>query len=201
MVLGHDFHSLAGYEWNRRHVAENLNSPTWRHLRPLLRAVRIPLETCFFTNVYMGLREGPATTGLFPGSSNSAFVSRCRLFFIRQLQVQRPRIILALGAHVRAFLAPLSPELSGWATCDSFRQLDAADHSTVAAATFAPADHTCALVALTHPCFRPANVRHRRWRTLRGDLAEVRMVRHALSTTVRVPLPQSHREGTFNGSL
>lgn len=185
MVLGHDFHSRAGYEWSRRNIAENLNSPTWRHLRSLLQAVPIAPETCFFTNVYMGLRDGKATMGRFPGSRDPAFIERCRLFFIRQLQVQRPRLILALGAFVPPFLAPLSPELSGWATCHSFRELDGAGLSTIAAASFAKAGHVCALVALTHPCLRPVNVGRRSWQSLRGDSAELQMVREALSLAGR----------------
>jgi hypothetical protein len=32
MVLGHDYHNVAGYEWSRRNVAENLRSPTWRQV-------------------------------------------------------------------------------------------------------------------------------------------------------------------------
>jgi len=180
MILGHDFHSLAGYEESKRNIAENLRSPTWRHLLTLLRAVPISPETCFFTNVYMGLRDGEATTGRFPGSRDPAFVQRCQEFFIRQLQVQRPRLILALGAFVPPFLAPLSPELSGWGECSGFRGLDEAGLSTIAAASFAQADHGCALVALTHPCLRPANVGRRSWQSLRGDAAELQMVRHAL---------------------
>jgi hypothetical protein len=103
MVIGHDFHSVAGYEWSRRHVGENLDSPTWRNLRSLLRDVPIAPETCFLTNAYMGLREGAATTGRFPGSLDAGFVTRCRLFLVRQLQVQRPSIVLALGEAYRPF--------------------------------------------------------------------------------------------------
>ena len=58
MVLGHDFHSVQGYEWSRVNQAENLRAPTWRNLRHLLSRVPVQLEQCFFTNIYMGLREG-----------------------------------------------------------------------------------------------------------------------------------------------
>ncbi len=180
MVLGHDFHSREGYEWAKRNIVENLNTATWRHLLSLLLAAQIAPETCFFTNVYMGLREDKATTGRFPGSKDPEFVKRCRQFFIRQLQVQRPRLILALGAYVPPFLAPLSPELTVWDRWYGFRKLDEVGRSTIAGASFPSAGHGCDLVTLTHPCLRPANVGRRSWQSLRGDAAELQMVRHAL---------------------
>lgn len=79
------------------------------------------------------------------------------------------------------FLAPLSFRLSDWAAYRSFRELDGAGLWTIAAASFVPADHVCASVALTHPCLRPANVRRRTWESLRGDPAEIQMVRHVLN--------------------
>jgi uracil-DNA glycosylase len=151
----------------------------------LLDDVQIARETCFFTNVYMGLREGKATTGRFPGSHDPPFVHRCQQFFIRQLQVQRPRLILALGTFVPPFLAPLSPQLSGWAKGGTFAELDKADLSMIPEASFAGADHVCALVALTHPSLRPANIHRRRWQSLSGHAAEVQMVRYALSLASR----------------
>ena len=177
MILGHDFHTVAGYESSRLDLAENLSSPTWRHLLSFLREAQIALDECFFTNVYMGLRTGNATTGRFPGSRDLPFVERCRVFFTRQLQAQRPRLILTLGAFVPPFLAPLSPQLSDWAIWRGFRKIDLAGLSTVAAASFTDANHICALATLTHPCFRPANVSRRRWQSFNGNSAELEMVR------------------------
>ena len=128
----------------------------------------------------MGLREGSANTGRFPGSKDSEFTDRCRDFFIRQLQAQRPCLVLALGGYVPPFLAPLSPELSDWAKWRSFPWLDKKHRAIVPAASFPQANHTCALVALTHPSFRPSNVWRRRYGRLWGHAAEVAMVRQAL---------------------
>ncbi|MEO5958224.1 MAG: hypothetical protein ABIZ49_06345, partial [Opitutaceae bacterium] len=124
MVLGHDFHNVAGYDRSRRNIAENLDSPTWKHLLALLSRVPIPPARCFFTNIYMGLRAGHGTTGRFPGSLCRDFTTRCQEFFIRQIQMQRPRVILALGKWVPEFLASLSPQLSAWT---QFRTLTAID--------------------------------------------------------------------------
>jgi uracil-DNA glycosylase len=123
------------------------------------------------------------TTGRFPGSRDSAFVDRCRAFFVLQLKLQRPRVIVALGAYVPAFLAPLSHELTAWTTGHSFGELDKQDLALVRSATFRSAEHTCAIVALTHPSLRLANVGRRRWREATGHQAELLLIRAALQLT------------------
>lgn len=74
--------------------------PTWANLLPLLHEAGIAPEQCFFTNAYMGLREGAGTTGRFPGSRDEQFVERCRAFFLHQIRAQQPRVVLALGVCV-----------------------------------------------------------------------------------------------------
>jgi uracil-DNA glycosylase len=66
MLLGHDFHSVAGYEWSRKNITENLESPTWRNLLAMLRAVPVALESCFFTNAYMGSAREHGQPGRSP---------------------------------------------------------------------------------------------------------------------------------------
>lgn len=187
MVLGHDFHNEAGYKWSRDNEQENLLSPTWRHLLDFLKQVPIPLEQRFFTNVYMGLRTGKETTGTFAGSKSPEFVERCRKFFVHQVSVQRPSLVLPLGGHVPRFLAPLAPQLSGWKELDSFPARDAAGFSLLADVQFETPDRRRSVVAsLVHPSFRPRNVGSRRWKGLVGKEAELEMVRHALMLASRV---------------
>lgn len=186
MVLGHDFHNVAGYEWSRKNELENLRSPTWRHLLDVLKQVRIAPENCFFTNVYMGLRAGKKTTGTFAGSKSPDFVERCRRFFVHQVEVQRPSLLLALGAHVPRFLAPLASQLSGWQELDGFPARDAADLSLIDGVRFgSPEAEPCVVVSLVHPSFRPRNVGMRRWKDLLGEDAEVGMAQHALALSER----------------
>jgi len=126
MVLGHDFHSEAGYHASLRRGYESPQQPTWRNLVALLTQAGIPLKTCFFTNVYMGLRAGTQTIGPFPGARNAAFVLHCRRFLLRQLEVQRPRLILTLGIVAPYVLASLSEGLKDWlGQRHGFRQIDA----------------------------------------------------------------------------
>ena len=182
MVLGHDFHNVAGYEWSHLNVAENLESPTWKHLLKLLKRVPISLERCFFTNIYMGLCEGDATTGRFPGSLCPNFKQRCREFFIKQIEMQRPSVILALGKWVPEFLASLSPQLHPWIPCRTLKAIDSAGLPLRRGVSFTGvSDHECVVVSLVHPCFRPSNINRRTWKDLRGDAAELEMLQLAMS--------------------
>jgi hypothetical protein len=129
-----------------------------------------------------GLREGARTTGPFAGACDAAYVARCRGFLIRQLQVQRPHLILALGTAVPPFLAALSPHLAQWTTWINFRALDAARLCVIQSASFPAANHVCGVVALTHPCLRGSNVFRRRWRAYKGDRGGLEMVRECLGS-------------------
>jgi hypothetical protein len=103
MVLGQDFHSEDGFWESFRQgteVSVTRTVPTWQQLLPLLEEAAIPLKQCFFTNAYMGLRQGSTTTGPFPGARDAAFLERCRRFLLRQVEAQQPAMILALGKWV-----------------------------------------------------------------------------------------------------
>jgi hypothetical protein len=179
MVLGHDFHSEAGYLASLKRGAESPKQPTWRNLTQLLDEAVIPQSNCFFTNAFMGLRAGDVTTGPFPGASDSEFVSHCRRFLSRQLQAQRPSLVLTLGVHAPQVLAPLSPELAPWVGGHGFKHLD---HTGPVCrdVTFSgvPGLRTV-VVALTHPSLRAASVRYRQYRGETGGQAEQLMLRDA----------------------
>lgn len=193
MVLGHDFHNVDGYRWSKEHEQENLKSPTWRHLLELLEMVDIRREQCFFTNVYMGLREGEKTTGTFPGAKSPEFVGRCRQFFLHQIELQQPSLVLALGAHVPRFLAPLSPELAVWEQHRDFLARDAADVSLLDGVRFGGSSRQpCVIVSLVHPSFRPRNVGARRWRDHKGEPAEKEMILEAKRLAASLPHPHLH---------
>jgi hypothetical protein len=106
--------------------------PTWG-IKELIREARLPRESCFFTNAYLGLRaEGPIK-GPSPGLKDSRFLPVCRSFFEYQLEIQRPRLVVLLGHEVRKFVAPASrygiapliPELRPWRVDQpSFAKLD-----------------------------------------------------------------------------
>ena len=180
MVLGHDFHSEAGYQASLARGYESPNQPTWRNLAALLAEAGIAPRDCFFTNVYMGLRAGVLTTGPFPGARCAEFVAHCRGFLTRQLETQRPRLILTLGVYSPQMLAPLSPELSPWSTARGLKHLDAVGPVQAQVTFTALPGFRSNVVALTHPCLRHASVRHRRYKNKEGSEAEFLMLADAL---------------------
>jgi uracil-DNA glycosylase len=180
MVLGRDFHSEAAFEHSLRVGTEVAHNPTWRNLLIVLKDAGIEPGACFFTNAYMGLRRGAKATGPFPGEKDSAFVQRCSAFFRLQLRAQAPRLILALGKHVPAFLARLSPDLHAWQAAKTFRDLDAAGPVAQRVSFPGVAIAPCSVVALIHPSYRPRNVGLRRYKGLEGGEAELEMLREAL---------------------
>lgn len=108
MILGHNFDSEGGYKYTESMKGQHeLESHTWWNLRPLLREVDIPLEDCFFTNAFMGLKEGEDNTGEFPGVNDLGFVQRCQSFLDKQIEVQKPRLILTLGSWVPSPIVPI----------------------------------------------------------------------------------------------
>lgn len=181
MVLGHDFHSEAGYAESRRLGGERETMPTWSNLRKLLCAAELSWERCFFTNLYMGLRAGTATTGRFPGAGDAAFVAHCQAFFLEQLRTQRPSLVLTLGVHVPPVIGVLSPELEPWAAGRGLRHLDAVGPVRSGVTFRGMGDFRTTIVALVHPSMRHASLRHRRFGGATGADAELAMLRKGMA--------------------
>jgi uracil-DNA glycosylase len=190
MILGHDFHSEEGFMRSRTNGRESEKDPTWLHLLALLRKAEIPVEQCFFTNFYMGLRKGKATTGEFPGKKDAAFVQRCQQFFLQQLEVQRPRAVLMLGKHVPPLLAPLSPQLDAWKGVKRLMDIDERNAAWVEDVMFPPYQQPVTVIALTHPSLRNANVGRRRFGGFSGGDAEMAMLERVVRETAE-PLTAS----------
>lgn len=191
MVLGHDFHSEEAFAHTLRQGTEVPATrgagrivPTWSGLCPVLCEAGLPLDRCFFTNAYMGLRQGAGVSGRFPGSRDPQFVKRCQSFFLRQVEVQRPAVLLTLGRWVPAFVAPLSPRLAPWLEVRSLADVDDKRRPVVLDVKFdrttAP---TCSVVALTHPSVRGPSVPRRRFGSLTGHPAEIAMIKKAVSAS------------------
>jgi|APTNR8051073442_1049403.scaffolds.fasta_scaffold04218_8 hypothetical protein len=176
MVLGHDFHSEMNYRRSLERGGEILSQPTWRNILKLLAQAEIPTGDCFFTNFFMGLRQGTQTTGAFPGSKSVPYVEHCRRFLLRQLEVQRPRLVLTLGIHTPHLIARLSPELAPWGVKQGLKHLDASGPVQVEVSFVGLSGFRTTVAALTHPSFRHASVRHRRFDGVVGAEAELKML-------------------------
>jgi uracil-DNA glycosylase len=158
---------------------ESESQPTWQSLKDVLERAEIPLEDCFFTNAYMGLRKGATTTGPFPGRLDSDFCEYCKDFLLKQISAQRPTLIITLGIFVPQFLASLSPQLHQWAGKRGLKHLDAVGPVKTQVTFDRLPDFVTTVVALSHPSMRGSNLRHRHYQHLAGDAAEMQMLRDA----------------------
>lgn len=180
MVLGHDFHSEAGYSASVQLGGERLSMPTWHNLLALFEQASVPLASCFFTNFYMGLREGGGATGPSPGAGDSVFVEHCSSFLIEQIRAQRPALILTLGRYVLPALAKHSPKLACWSGVSGFKDVDARGPVQYEVQFPGIDAYARTTVALIHPSLRLASLRHRRYEGSVGADAEIRMLASAL---------------------
>ena len=87
---------------------------TWQNLYKLLAKAGVDPRECFFTNAYVGLKEGDDPTGRFPGSGDAAFRQWCAKFLMDQVAVMRPRLVATLGVDAARFMSSVLPELRDW---------------------------------------------------------------------------------------
>ncbi len=187
MILGQDFDSRAGFE---RALARGSEvpaesdqwkaNPTWRNLIALFGRVGIEPSACFFTNAFMGLRESAENTGRFPGAKDKDFAGRCRAFLSVQIRAVQPRLVFTLGSWVPRFLAEGIPELSHWKESRSLRDLDRVGPLAANVRLIPQGGSVVTVAALTHPSLRNVNVGRRRYASLHGDDAELRLISDAL---------------------
>jgi uracil-DNA glycosylase len=169
MVVGHNFGTVKDYETAILRGHEHLDSMTWRILLPFLRACRIEPLACFFTNALLGLLVDGSSTGSRPGHRDPRFRIDCARVLQASIALQRPSLILVCGLPAAKFLGEMTPDLAPWSSIRSFADLD--EGGPVRRFGGVPT------VAITHPSYRPVNVRHRRFAGLIGHEAELAMVR------------------------
>lgn len=104
-VLGNNFGSrgyldrLLGMEL----PSECEQGDTWGPLLSQLREAKVALDSCFFSNSYLGYLAGSSNMAAFP--TLGSFTSQCAKFLKMELEQLRPRVVIALGAPARKLLA------------------------------------------------------------------------------------------------
>ena len=181
MVLGHDFDTLANYNKSRRNGGESPRSPTWGTVVDVLKKASIDQEECFFTNVYMGLREHGKNSGPFPGRHDNAYVDRCLAFLAAQFAAQKPRLIVVLGAPAFALIAKRLDDLHDWRAARTFADIDRL--GPVRPRVSLGGGQVATVVSLIHPSYRRRNVGKRRYAGAAGHDAEMAMLRDALKSS------------------
>lgn len=177
LVLGQDFATVDDYKKMLRHESTDLGCPTWRNLIKLFNEARIDLKDCFYSNVFMGLRETTSMTGRFPGFKDKSFVQRNVDFLSFQIKTMKPAAIITLGRPASELLSKLSkPDLDSW---KSGRALSVPNIGLQKNIHFN--EHICACVALEHTSLRHLNVKRRSYKNSsgehRGNNAEVEMLK------------------------
>lgn len=100
--------------------------------------------------------------------------------WVEQLRLQRPGLLLTLGVYVPQVIAPLSPQLTPWASRRGSKQLDSVGPVQREATFPGVEDFRTTVVALLHPSLRHASLRHRNYAGVVGVDAELAMLRDGL---------------------
>lgn len=173
LVLGQDFSTVKQYEDMLVGKASDLESPTWRNLIKLFREADLELKECYFSNVFMGLRDTVSMVGEFPGFKDKGFVDRNVEFLSFQIETIKPHVIITLGKYTAEMLTYLpGTDLKVWSKWKALRE---ANNGIKFEAKLN--NHTCTCIALEHPSMRNSNVKRRVYGDYCGHEAEVEMLR------------------------
>lgn len=103
MFVGHNFDSIRAF--NKAH--EDGGEPDgqfWKKLLGILHGAALSPEQCFFTNALMGLKPG-SSTGSMP--SDSKYRKQCAMFLRKQVEIVKPKAVIALGVKAESYVARL----------------------------------------------------------------------------------------------
>ena len=103
MFVGHNFDSIRAFDKSFDKGGE-AGSEFWRRLLAILAGASLSPEKCFFTNALMGLKPGSAT-GSMP--SVQGYREQCALFLLKQIEIVRPRAVVALGVKAESYVSKL----------------------------------------------------------------------------------------------
>lgn len=181
MILAHDWGTVRDFELYEKEDEERLTNPTWRNMLPFFERVGIRTRDCFFTNFFVGLRTDKSSVGVFPGAKDPVYVMTCQRLLAKQIDRQRPRLVLVLGAYVPKLIASMSDDLKPWERFDSFKAIDRQSLASFRNVNLRGSDHEFSVASLVHPCYRQRNARNRRWKNFEGDAAEVNLVKELLA--------------------
>jgi uracil-DNA glycosylase len=185
MILGQDFGTESSFEKVRKQkFGDKKTDATWRNLLAFLEEVGIHPSRCFYTNAIMGVRRTGKIIGKAPAFKDKGFIKQCHEFFLYQLEIQQPKIILVLGKQVAQFISPLFDEKNdyGWERIHNYKTIDTDRKAVISKATFKNKREST-LVLLTHPSLRHVTARHRHYEGVKGVIgtkAENGMVLAAL---------------------
>lgn len=182
MVIAHDFSTVEEFNKMERDNRNEINSSTWRGMIKLFEEANIDLNQCFFSNVYMGLRESALSTGRFPGAKDKAFVERNLDFLRLQINAVKPKLIIIMGKPASIRFSKLSNALvEAWSKGKALSQ---PNNGLKRRVSIDGAEYLC--VAIEHTSMRNSNVKRRFYKNKTGEhtgnTAEVEMLKDAMKS-------------------
>ena len=100
MFVGHNFDSQRAYAASIQRKGEG-KGVFWQRLLGMLRVAGLAPEDCFFTNALMGVKPGSATG---PMPSVPGYREQCRTFLAKQVEIVKPRALVALGVKAEEYV-------------------------------------------------------------------------------------------------
>jgi hypothetical protein len=104
MFVGHNFDSERGYAISLARGGE-AEGDFWTRLLRMLESAGLRPAECFFSNALIGLKPGKAE-GEMP--SVRGYKEQCQSFLQRQVEIVRPRAVVALGVQAIRYVSKLT---------------------------------------------------------------------------------------------
>ena len=143
------------------------------------------MDWCFFTNAIMGLRTNDKILGKSPAFKNIDFIELCKKYFIEQLNVCKPKIIISLGTYVPLFLHSLFDDdnFEFFRKKISFKEIDKNNKSVLYNIKLKNYSQKVNIIFLTHPSLYFVNVRWRKYQGKEKMEAEIQIIKDCLLQT------------------
>ena len=187
MIIGHDFGKYEDFKKSVINGHENLSGATWRNLLCFFEEIKkldVRLEDCFFTNVIMGFRDSKSSVKNPEYKKNKDFVNECVSFLKKQIEFQKPQLIIVLGKETFKYWAEISDDLKFLNSIGNYKNLDSiyANSNFISKNTsLKNSNLSFKIVFITHPCQRKLNLKYRKFENLLiGADAEIAMLKIAL---------------------
>jgi hypothetical protein len=115
MVLGNDFGTN---EYLIKECPDGKEKDTNTTISNLIKRLRLDVTHTFFTNFHLGVRKEGSNTNRIV-RLNADYKNLCYAYFLKQLEIINPEIVLCLGHEVRRSLIENSSLFNDWKPKDA----------------------------------------------------------------------------------
>jgi len=177
MVVAEQFHPNQGFLRELSPVRPRMKTtPFWDKVLHLLMDSDIDPLHCFFTNLVLGIRipdKKPVKATSFVARM---FNEHCKAVFRKELEMQKPKLILVLGMEAGLFLSTFHPKLRFWAKLRNFEKIDQLGLALMENIQMTD-QVTTTLILIVNPSAPKSRVPVRKFMKYKGREAEIRMIK------------------------